>query len=114
LDLQNVISNSNSYQESIWGSFKIVASPSGNHQQNPFCRRLGVPHSQSRCLREEKNVFLMPGVEPQFLFPPLSLVTVLSEWPPIEDVYFAIQTRIAEEKKLSSNFCSGFMPPCIH
>jgi hypothetical protein len=90
-----IISNSISYQETIWGSLEIVASPSGNDPQNPFSRRLGVTQSQSRCCREEKNVLLMPGVEPQFLCPSLSLVTILSELtcPPVEDVYFQLQTK---------------------
>jgi len=62
---------------------------------HPFISRLSVLQSQSRCLREEKNVLFMSEVEPHILSPTLSLATFLSEpmWPSVVDVYLQIQTR---------------------
>jgi hypothetical protein len=46
----------------------------------PFSRRLGGSQSWTECCGEEKNVLLLPEIEPQFLgHPACSLVIILTE-----------------------------------
>jgi len=38
----------------------------GKHRRHPLNRNIGVPERCSGPLREDKNLLLLPGIEPQF------------------------------------------------
>jgi hypothetical protein len=54
-----------------------AALPPKKDSQYPLNRRLGRPHSWSGCSTEEKTLFFLLAIEPQFLGCPVcSLVTI--------------------------------------